>query len=134
MWFKQEAATNGLSVALPSGHRVSLDLIDDETLDGYLATLNGFVVNQIRSAIAERRGGWLEISEGAYNEAVKKKAQPPSRKANLRRLNAGMFQPRVNRSEDAAFAEVGARPDPIAVPTKEQMKLPPRPRVGKMTA
>jgi hypothetical protein len=132
MWFKLEAA-NGLSVTLPSGHRLSVDFIDDETLDGYLASENGFIVNQIRSAIGERRGGWVEISQSDYDAAVKKKASPPS-KRSLRRLNAGMFQPRVNRSEDAAFAEVGARPDPIAVPTKEQMKLPPRPRVGKMTA
>lgn len=130
-WFKQEAAQDG--TFLPNGHRVTLDLILDDG-DGYLATENGFVVNQVRAAIASKSHGWVEITEADYNEAVKKKANPVNRKSarnRLNGLNAGMFQPRES-VQVAPFAEVVNKPDPIQVPKPEEFKIPPRPRVGKM--
>lgn len=130
-WFKQEAAQDG--TYLPDGRKITLDFILDETGDGFLAVENGYVVNQIRQAIASKSHGWVEITEADYNEAVKKKAsyQPPRR--GLRKLTAGMFLPRES-VQVAPFAEVVNKPDPIQVPKPEEFKIPPRPRVGKMVS
>jgi hypothetical protein len=131
-FFMQEAALHG--AYLGNGHKLALDFVLDDTQNGYISTENGYIVSQIRASIASRSGGWLEISEAEYADALKKKALPPSPKSKFRNLNAGMFQPRVNQEEAAlsAAGTVASKPDPIAVPTAEQMKLPPRPRVGKI--
>lgn len=138
MWFKQDSVREP-KASLPDGASVRLDFVLDETQEGFLATCVGYVVNQIRTAIASNSHGWSEISEAEYNDAVKKKSSPSSqwlKRQRARGLTAGMFQPRVNQDEDAqsAAAIVAAKPDPISVPTAEQLKLPPRPRVGKMVS
>lgn len=128
--FKQESATTG--TYLPNGHRITLDFILDDTQDGYLSSDNGYVVNQIRQAIATRSGGWVEISEAEYEEALKKKVNPPSHIRNRRKLNAGMLQQSLRASPVDSVAAVVSKPDPITVPKPEQMKLPARPMVGKL--
>lgn len=132
-YFRQQSMYTGMTVGLPNGHKVSVDFVLEDTKEGYIASENGYVVNQIRTAINAHSGGWEEISEADYHEAVKKKANPaPAKSRGFRKLNAGMFQP--NRAgEGAAFAAAAAKkPEPIAVPKPEEMKLPPRPRVGKL--
>lgn len=129
--FKQQSALSGCF--LPSGHRINLDFILDDTGDGYLATENGYVVNQIRSAIKARNGGWVEVTQSDYDEAVKKKANPKPVRRGYRNLNAGMFQPQLSpaKVEGAdSVAAIVAKPDPITVPTVEQLRV--KPRVGKM--
>lgn len=127
--FKQESVTHGTTALLPNGQRVGLDFVDDG-LDGYLASDNGYVVNQIRAAIASHTGGWLEITQADYEEALKKKLHPdPSRKRKLQSLSAGMFRPKLDAPVD--LAAVVAKPEPIKVPPAEQLRVPARPKVGK---
>lgn len=128
-FFEQEIANAG--AYLPNGHKIECDFILD-TGQGFLATNIGYVVQQIRQAVAARNGGWLEISEDGYNEAVKKKAEPPS-KQRLRKLNAGMLQA-DQESRAALAAAVAAKPEPVKPPTADQMKIPSRPRLGKVSA
>lgn len=135
MWFRQDAIREPVA-GLPDGSTVRLDFVLDDEQSGWLSTESGYVVNQIRTAIAARSYGWAEVTEAEYNDALKKKAHPSPRWLKRRRLTAGMFQPRANQDEGAQSVEaiVGAKPDPISVPTADQLKLPPRPRVGKMVS
>jgi hypothetical protein len=136
MWFRQDA-TREPTALLPNGQSIRLDFVEDEEQAGYLATANGYIINQIRAAIASHSGGWVEVTEADYLAALKKKLKPnPSwlKRQRARGLTAGVFQPRETGGLGAQSAEaiVAAKPDPITVPTPEQLKLPPRPRVGKL--
>jgi hypothetical protein len=133
-FFKQEAVYQGAATYLPNGHKLTLDFVS-AGLDGYIATEVGYVINQIRSAISQRIGGWVEVTEAEYLAELKKKASPQPAQRGFRSLNAGMFQPQRGSSADeaaAVVAAIAAKPDPITPPTPEQMRLPARPRVGKM--
>jgi len=117
---------------LPNGERIHVDYTDPVTSLGMLATSVGYVVQQIEAAIRENSGGWLESSEKAYLEGLEnlKKKAPPQPKSAFRadRRGQSLQLPglAVAGKTEVDHTPPPPKPEPIRVPTPEQM----RPRVG----
>lgn len=116
----------------PGGRPINVDFTDPEGY-GWLATDNGYAVNQIEQAIQARIGGWVLSDKASYDEAIKKKEAAPAPRPNR---SAHTFQPfHLAGRGAAAFAAGGAKPpsqaptpEPISVPKAEQMQ----PRSGRI--
>lgn len=120
---------------LPNGKKITCDFVYDDR--SWMASSIGFVNLQIENAIQRHIGGWCESSQDRYETALKKKAsnstgtkkqqwfRPDQRSLNQPRHNLGAVAGSV-ATKRGIEVPVQPRPDPIRVPTPEQM----RPRKG----
>lgn len=119
-YFKKEIPTE---CWLPDGRKIHCDFID-EGGTGWIATSVGYIVHQIDLAISQQVGGWVNATQQEYEDSLKKKP-----------FRSGSSNPfRANRPFKANQGAVGAgegssievplppRPDPVRVPTADQMK------------
>jgi len=60
---------------LSHGSPLEFDAADDNY--GYLATANGYIINELMQLMSRGAGGVSEITEAEYQEFLKKKAQTP---------------------------------------------------------
>ena len=112
---------------LPDGRKIQMDFIVDEK--GYVQSGNGYLNNQIATAIASHVGGWVETTEAEYNEALKKKQTNPAQPSKWYRADS-LRVPNPFGDRAAAGRVAGRsvevplqpRPDPVRVPTPDQMK------------
>lgn len=70
-YFKKEIPET--PVYLPVGKAITFEAIDRDY--GYLATNDGYVIDQLQKLISSRRGGVSEITQAEYEEWVQKKTQ-----------------------------------------------------------
>ena len=133
-YFKKYGA--GYASFTQAGFKITPDFIGQDNF-GYVKTDDSYLSTQIKKAIANQTGGWSAIDQAAYDEAFTKKNLPPKPKPQ-RVLSArqpfpvlAAQQPRdVGRVANVANKPLPhtLRPDPIQVPSVEQM----RPRSGKL--
>lgn len=119
----------GGEVWLPTGPKISSDF--EYMGDGYISTSVGFLNHQMTLAVAQGIGGIVELTKEQFEEILKKKSSQPesSRRNNLYRANQPLSQTRnAGGAAKASSIEVPVppKPDPIRVPTADQM----RPRKG----
>lgn len=118
------------SCYLPDGRQITVDFVGVDG-NGYLQTSVGYLNHQLAIAVKDGIGGWVVSTEQQYQEALKKNETktPLQRRNNLYRANQ-LPTPRRNAAGavEASSIEIpmAPKPDPIRVPTPDQM----RPRKG----
>lgn len=118
---------------LPDGRKIACDFQYESV--GFISSDNGYVNNQIAKAVAQHIGGWSETDEQTYNTALnelaKKKVQEqsnPNQHPNKTRKQWFRADPSLARKVAGSVGRksievpISPRPDPIRVPTPEQMK------------
>lgn len=115
----------GGEIWLPGGTKVQGDF--EFNGDSYLSTSVGFLNQQLGLAAQQGIGGISEMSQQDFENIVKKKSSQPEspRRNNLYRANQPLNQNRgVAGAAKASSIEVPVppKPDPIRVPTADQMK------------
>lgn len=118
---------------LPNGRKIQCDFIYDDR--SWLCSGTGFVNLQIENAIQRHIGGWVQSTQERYGEALKKKqTESPKKSQWFRPDQRSLSQPRHGQNGVAGSVAtkrgievpLQPRPDPIRVPTPDQM----RPRKG----
>lgn len=74
IYFRKELHSN--PIKLPTGHPVPFELVADDT--GILATEDGYLISELRNAIARQVGGVYEIGPAEYEELKKNPPDSPS--------------------------------------------------------
>lgn len=125
-YFKKHLPNSSL---LPNGKAIVLNFVDADGI-GHLACEVGYVNGQIDSAIQQGIGGWENSDEATYNAAMLKKKvfQPSSKKTRWFRADPSLARKVAGGARKAVEIPVSPRPEPLRVPTPEEMK----PRKGLM--
>lgn len=125
-YFRKEVSSN---VYAPNGRKILADF--DLNGDGYIGTDNGFTATEIKNAISRGIGGFVEISETDYQDALKKKEQyTPRGPETLGNLFSARLQQQTQPIAGPVAVERGVgqpKPEPARVPTPEEL----RPRRGR---
>lgn len=118
----------GGEIWIPDGKKLQGDF--EYNGDTYISTSVGYLNHQLSLAVQQGIGGISEMTKEDFESVLKKKAQPESpRRNNLYRANQPLNQNRnAGGAAKASSIEVPVppKPDPIRVPTADQM----RPRKG----
>jgi len=111
---------------LPDGRKIQVDFVDSNN-NGWIGTEVAYVNRQIAMAVNQGIGGWVPATKDQYDDALKKKGTRQVQESTHGLYRAS--QP-LNQTRNAAGAVVASsievpvppKPDPIRVPTPEQMK------------
>lgn len=115
----------GGDIWLPDGKKLSGEF--EFNGDTFLSTSVGYLNHQLSLAQKEGIGGISEMTKEQFEDIVKKKSSQPEspRRNNLYRANPP-FSPRGNAAgagrASSIEVPVPPKPDPIRVPTADQMK------------